>query len=222
MFTNKEKADFKPYVKIKFDADLSIRNAMISAYLDVCRGPLRGIRRIIQEYNSDFTSFIVRNKFIDEIFIPRVDELSNSECDFDKWHKELSDKIIEFYKEYGYEDMTYGKAQKWINMSIKYIILYTVSYQEKLMKYKYEFHVPIDRYVAPSIAGLIGFLPNDNSDKDLNHIDGSFDAEKQNYCWSNIDNYYDYLRCQKEIRNSLPTKAPLKWEYDEWKKEKEK
>ena len=220
MFTEQEKTEFKPYMKKKFDKELSIDNAMIAAYLDMCRGPLNGINECIEKHNPDYTSTKVRDKFIKEIFISRVNDLVNNEEDYDDWHKKTSDEIINFYKNYGYYDMTYGKAQKWINMSIKYIMLYTISYQETLLKYRDKFHVPIDRYIAPSIAELIGFLPSDDGNRKLNNLDKSFDAYKMNYCWSNINDYDDYLHCQKAIRNSLNI-PPLNWEFIEWKKEKE-
>lgn len=219
MFSEKEKLEFKPFVKKRFETSLPIMDAIISAYLDVCRVPLKGINTIINAHNPNFTSIKVRDKFIEEVFIPSIDELARCDKDYDKWHFQLCNSLIEFYKTFGYYDMTYGKAQKWINMSLKYIMLYTEEYQQNLIKYQYSFHVPIDRYVAPSIAGLIGFLPSDGDGRNLTNLDKSFDSEKENYSWSKISNYNDYLKCQTAIRSSL-TVPPLKWEYNEWQKER--
>ena len=83
MFTEQEKIEFKPYVKKKFDNELSINDAMIAAYLDVCRGPLNGINECIKNYNSNYTSTKVRKKFIKEVFISRVNDLANVEKDYD-------------------------------------------------------------------------------------------------------------------------------------------
>ena len=219
MFTEQEKIEFKPFVKKKFDKNLAINDAMISAYLDVCRSPLKGINRIIKGYNSNYTSTKVRNSFIENVFINMVDNLAKNDQDYDDWHKQICCKIINYYKEFGYNNMTYGKAQKWVNMSMKYIMLYTEDYQEGLINYKNYFHVPIDRYIAPSIAGLIGFLPSDDGIRELKNLDEAFNPDKMNYCWSNVNDYDDYMCCQRTIRECLSI-SPLKWEYNEWYKKR--
>lgn len=191
---------------------------MIAGYLDICRDPLKGIDRIIRGHNSKYNSTTVRNKFIDDKFIKSVDTLIESQVDYDEWHEKLCESIICFYQQYGYNDMTFGKAQKWINMSMKYIMLYTINYQQSLKRYESVFHVPIDRYIAPCIAELVGFLPNDNGKGRLENLDKTFNA--QNYTWSNIIDYGAYLECQKGIREEL-NEPPIKWEFREWKAQKD-
>ena len=129
MFSEDEKKEFKPYVKKKFDNDLLIQDALISAYLDVCRGPLRGINKDIKEHNPNLSSVKVRDAFIKESFIPMIKDLINNNQDYDNWHLNMCNSIICFYNKNGYTKMTYGKAQKWINMSMKYIMLYTNDYR---------------------------------------------------------------------------------------------
>ena len=84
-------------------------------------------------------------------------------------------------------------------------------------------HVPIDRYVANPIVNELGVnLPRYNGFQMPKHV--PFDAGKCNYSWSKINDYSDYLNCQKYIREALrkanPMKYALEWEFIKWLDEK--
>ena len=95
---------------------------------------------------------------------------------------------------------------------------YDYEHQEQLSKYIDVFHVPIDRYIANPIARNLHIAPPGYIGDNLE----TFDADKINYVWSNIDNYDDYIRCQEKIREKCGFSSPLKWEFENWIYEKEK
>ncbi|MDO9538187.1 MAG: hypothetical protein Q7J68_07700 [Thermoplasmata archaeon] len=51
------------------------------------------------------------------------EKLKPSQAAFDKWHQESCEKLIRYYKGEGLE-CTYGQAQKWFNMTLKYCWLF--------------------------------------------------------------------------------------------------
>ena len=62
---------------------------------------------------------------------------------FDKWHEDLCLRIIDCYKKESVV-FTCGQAQKWVNMTMKY--LYVID--EKMMESLFPFcHVPLDNYI---------------------------------------------------------------------------
>ena len=69
---------------------------------------------------------------------------------------------------------------------------------------------------------MIHYLPKDIETRQFGILDASFDSQKANYCWSKIDDYDDYLKCQIKLREALEPEGlpPLRWEFDEWIKAK--
>ena len=184
----------------KNEDPLNVKTAIILGYLDVCRKPLKGLKQSLEDGCNESPK-IVRDRFIKDHFIPAIDCLMNDMVDFDQWHRNMCTCIRCFYAKKGYESFTVGKAQKWINMSLKYIYFYS-NERENFSKYLNKLHVPIDRVMANHIAVLIHELPGYER-YTFKALGDSFDAEKANYCWSKIDDYDQYLDCQKRIRNKL-------------------
>lgn len=224
VFSERERKDFLPSVKMsiptKKDINIGIdlETAFKCGYLDVSRAPLRGINGALQEKNPSSTSVKVRDNCIKERIIPAVEELLSSTEDYDTWHRRLYEKIFEYYKENGYNSFTVGKSQKWINMSIKYCCIYGYDYREKLLRHFDKFHIPIDRYIANPIARELKIAPPGYKKGNLD----VFDANKVNYVWSDIDDYDEYLECQKAIRGKCGFSSPLRWEFKKWQEEKER
>ncbi len=91
----------------------------------------------------------------------------NTQESFEKAHKEICESIKE-EKEYKYSDGTsyadirksaldnclhYGQAQKWLNMTLKYMLLLGV---EEVVKIKEFLHVPVDRFVFAAATYDLG------------------------------------------------------------------
>lgn len=80
--------------------------------------------------------------------------LNNISDFYDEWHESICNAIISKYPE---NILSYGQAQKWINMTVKYI--YVLKQLGKLNgQYEYisdehvsEFHAPIDSYILTNI-----------------------------------------------------------------------
>lgn len=200
---------------------MSLNDAFRAGYYDVSRAPLKGIANMLKEKST-----IIRDRCIDEFIVPYCyDNLfkTDNQNAFDKKHRELCKIIHNYYCKNGYKEFNVGKAQKWINMALKYAWIYDTEDSEKLTQIEEYCHVPIDRYIADPIVNELGV--------DLLEYDGfkmsdkrPFSAEKSNYSWSRITDYDAYLECQWQIKNVIKEKgyeSSLEWEFDYWQKAKE-
>ena len=230
LFTEKQKQEFIGSVRAKktkretiLRDGLSLPEAFTCAYLDVARAPLRGIAKAVGGDSKK-----VREECIEEIIVPLcTGSLLKAKCtvDFDNAHKELGDRIREYYDEKKYEFFIVGKTQKWINMALKYACIYANEYAGELQEIFRYCHIPIDRYIANPIARELQVPLPEYKGFVMPPCD-IFDANKHNYSWSKIDDYQAYLTCQNAIREALgqstPAKCALEWEFEWWLKEKQK
>ena len=124
-----------------------------------------------------------------------VESITNQET-FDAWHYNVSDKIKSIYVDAGIK-FTYGHAQKWINMTIKYLYMLGVNSFEDVFEY---LHIPLDNYVF------------DVAKTELN-------IPRPKTAWSSWDDYDGlYLNYQKLIRQKMDCVTPLRWEFRYWLK----
>lgn len=117
------------------------------------------------------------------------------QSDFDGWHFQVCQDIISLYRQ---EQIlfTIGQAQKWLNMTIKY--LYTLEYDTFDQTFPF-FHLPLDRYIFESVRTELGIKPPCTA-------------------WSRLDDYQTYLAYQGQIREKLVGISPLRWEFRFWLK----
>lgn len=217
MINNEDKELFRKAMKTgRREEKLSVRTAIVAGYLDVCRRPLQGLNQIVFE-KCKRNSVEIRDDYIERKFLSAIEVLKKHEIDFDLWHEKLCESIYVYYSRKGYSEFYVGKAQKWINMSLKYIWLF--SEENFIQHYIHQFHVPIDRYIAEDIAGEIGFLPGYDGRR-FDDLDSDFDSKKANYCWSKINCYEEYLKCQELIRGKLMEIPPIEWEFECWLRKK--
>ena len=169
------------YGKIEDEIDTAVR----TAYRDLCR-TIRGFSK---------------HKRHDEIFgncaqivydyIKKINSYSSfTQNQFDFLHKLTCDRLITFFED---QEFTYGQAQKWINMSLKYVSMFNHRMTEKYYEYC---HVPIDNYIL----------------KSTNYK--QFDT-----AWSKIASYEKYDEFQKWFRNNYEG-IPLDNEFRMWLNEK--
>lgn len=122
-----------------------------------------------------------------EITNSPYNEILNA-SDFDKWHRKVCKKIKDIYfKPYNIV-LTYGQAQKWLNMTIKYLYVLGESPLESAFAY---LHAPIDKIVFEKSG-----------------------VAKPNVTWSSWDKYDEYLNYQKELRKKYGN--PFIWEFGFW------
>lgn len=129
--------------------------------------------------------------------------------DFDTWHREVCESLVETYQEIKDENnknfFTYGNAQKWLNMTLKYLWLLNRlpnDMDEKAL------HAPIDSYILQKLKKL-----------EIEGVTGSgetFYYKKK--CWSNIDKYNEYMELQEKIRKFAKAdgKSVIEWENEAW------
>ena len=129
---------------------------------------------------------------------------STEQTTFDKLHEDACETLIEEFKKNGYEGFTIGQAQKWINMTFKYLNLLDYKKIEKI----YEFcHIPIDRYILEYMLEK-NIIEKENFKKAIH--------------WSKIKKYQDYFEIQEKFRENCKGKIPLDEEFEIWKDKKQK
>ena len=121
--------------------------------------------------------------------------------DFNTWHKELCDSLGN--KEEGSIGYTYGQAQKWVNMTMKYLLILRFSPVEANID---QLHIPLDSIIVKRAT---------EKGKELIKEETLGD----NFSWSRIENYDHYWKIQNELINSLKERnysTPILWEFDAW------
>lgn len=135
--------------------------------------------------------------------------------DFDTWHNTLCTTIVNNYsnvkgnvKEKEQQFFTYGNAQKWVNMTLKYLWLFGL-----LPDYiKEDLHIPIDSFIIDALWK--------NKDIKLPLRD---EKKKRDYSYKQPSNYvkpwsqWEYKTDYTLFRDSMQkTDYNLSWENEEW------
>lgn len=115
--------------------------------------------------------------------------------DFDDWHFKVCQEVMSLYHQEQIP-FTVGQAQKWLNMTIKY--LYTLEYDSFSQTFPF-FHLPLDHYIFDAVKTELGIKPPLKA-------------------WSRLDDYQIYLAYQDKIREELTNMSPLRWEFRFWLK----
>ena len=128
---------------------------------------------------------------------------------FDGWHQEACEGIREIagdINRYLEKEFSYGLAQKWLNMTLKnMLVAETAEWHKKLYKVKKLLHVPVDSYVIDAAQNGLGIR----------------DEKRKNYptTWSGWE-YDVYDRFQKRVREAVDRRddydCPMAWEFDAW------
>ena len=120
----------------------------------------------------------------------------NDARSFDDFAKVCCDNIVNiFHDKYGIEDYTYGNAQKWLNMTFKYMLSAdNMDYDLKVFEVC---HIPIDSIIMNKAKEKLG-------------------VEPLSCAWSNCNNWEEIQRYQDSIRNA--DEIPLLWEIKNWNK----
>lgn len=141
-------------------------------------------------------------KEIAQMIETRVTEMQESCFDqdsFDKWHEKTCDTIIkDFKRTIGNGcDLSYGQAQKWLNMTLKYLYMLSYKFSDAQLS---RFHAVIDNNILDK-ANEIGVSPHTSWGR-----------------WSkwSQDHYVEY---QKELRKCVKEKEKkslFDWEFEAW------
>lgn len=144
----------------------------------------------------------------------KVDSKYNEHSEFDGWHFNLTMELLEITEKYRIKGLfkdnctfSCGQAQKWINMTLKYIrimgILDEYGFNET------DIHVPLDDYILAAMRKSV----NEKicSSYDVNGLGIAVDEKVK---WSLIDNYEEYYEYQSRIREKSDN--PIEWESKAW------
>lgn len=112
--------------------DFTFRTTKKQEYIDV-----KGVEGLYEQICSDSNNSLI-NRFKDY----GVDNYSEKDA-FDEWHKTTCDALMNVLKKL-YQSIHYGKAQKIVNMTFKY--LYCISNDRNDNYYKY-CHIPLDSII---------------------------------------------------------------------------
>lgn len=161
-----------------------------------------------------------------------LEKSPTEQAKFDEWHGETCKKIIsiasecpisveekildEMVKHCGANQVCkkrlyYGQAQKWLNMTIKYMWI-TGKWETEFERIESCLHIPIDNYIIEAVKNEYG--GEDVLEKIIND-------EKKEKGRKKIDPWSrwgkgQYTRFQAAIKEKLGEQMPLEWEGKAW------
>lgn len=206
------------------DEEYYIKKAVRRAYRDASSHVLS-----IKEGKDDSKKNPCKKEEAISAVVYEVKSINNDYNNYECWHshvcKDLTERIYNTYEvDYKGDDRTfsYGIAQKFVNMTIKYlVILYTVMkamdtdkanrnyikfYEKNLKKYEQDFHIPIDGYILESVS-------KDKAEILKNVI---VKEKKKVKAWSKWEEN-DYNSFQAELKKiKAKDEYPLDWEGKTW------
>lgn len=147
---------------------------------------------------------------------------------FENWHHETCNALCDTYKNVCSKNnilFSYGNAQKWVNMSLKYLSMlneiykvyrpgceFCKAYSANIEKYRSEFHVPVDSYIIETVWDEDTILPLKNNWTEKR---GAYSSSKITP-WSKWTEK-EYSEFQNSLSSSgLLTDSPLDWENQAW------
>ncbi|MBQ4601509.1 MAG: hypothetical protein IJB24_01485 [Clostridia bacterium] len=157
------------------------------AYLDLCR--TIKFRSKDENIHKSFRYDV--NKLIVGLIEDMLDQNTVVE-NSDEWYEKACNKIIEKAEE-TCKEFHFGQAQKWLNMTIKYMLVMGL-HEEKFNSIKPYLHVPVDNYIIKAAK-----------DKGVKTPSAS---------WSQWD-YTKYRKFQKDLRKKINEPA-IDWESSAW------
>ena len=165
--------------------DLFVDDIIALAITKSYRDLMRTIRGFSYNPNHDAIIRNARQTLYASITKILSDEI-NTQTEFDDLHKIACYDLISSFEG---QIFTVGQAQKWINMTFKYLHLLDYSEVEKIYEYC---HIPIDSY----ILNITNYT--------------------MNKAWSKLNDYYEYLEFQNWFRDKYPNDIPLDKEFYLW------
>ncbi len=203
--------------------------AVKKAYIDMTPRTIKGLADIHNKtFNEAFDNILSE---LADRFINYFKSAIKSETEFDNWHKDVCEKFQEDFnnllENYNKEtsQISYGKAQKIVNMTFKYIYCFDNNINSDYFSDYFKYcHMTLDSYTLNWFLEDVRNWVKENNDFKFN--------KKEIHAWSNLreGNYNDkfsYLWIQTQIRAYLKqqTKYPTTPFYAEfiiWQEEKAK
>ena len=169
-----------------------VRDYLFQVYFGDYRDPFKAaVKRAYLDFNRTLHKFgangqrqetcaKAEQQLITQLQSMLTEEMASQE-QYDQWHRDCCDQLIEAFRAVGKHKMYYGQAQKWINMALKY--LFVLDRELTSRNYQY-FHIPIDNIVLDKLAAMSK-------------------PPVLNTAWSRIDSFEEYLRFQVWYRTTF-------------------
>lgn len=154
-----------------------------------------------------------------DIILCSADKYECVDGQFGLWHKAKCEEIMGTMNTAIFQDdslilksnsFTYGLAQKWVNMTLKYLWLLDMLPNGLS---EAELHVPVDSFILEALKETQQFNTEGNK------ITGSGESYYYNgEAWSAISDPENYKKLQKEIRDIAKEQgiSPIQWEGPVW------
>ena len=174
--------------------------ASARAYLDLCR-------TIKFAPSSNEEERVKARTDVDGLIENKVKAIAdagiNSQDGYDEWHKAICEELVDRYAKVCGDQFYIGQAQKWVNMTIKYLYLIGSDLVRLITDFA---HVPLDNYVFAAARDHLGLFSDDLTP------------------WSKIKDYSVYLNYQKELKKAVKplNTSPLQWGLSYWLAEAKK
>lgn len=168
--------------------DNCIKMSVNQAYRDLSR-TLNGIGKYKNKKEK-------AAEFLTDKFVEYFNADSKAEKAFDEWHRQICELLVDIYKGYTRKSksfgFTVGNAQKWLNMTFKYLYTFTLDNsfgKRDAEEYFKHCHLALDSYT-------------------LKWFKEKVDAKNLilQQRWSLINNYSTYLNAQNKAREYVKQK----------------
>lgn len=237
------------YFGIDFNDDFNtiLKSAIKVAYNDAT---MQGAYNALEKENVESIKYNnVAQKLESAI---KDDLLKDNSKGYEKWHKYICEELVKCYEKVTSNNknpaFSYGNAQKWVNMTMKYLYILSEifhkfnfnkdcnfeDYYDRIGKLYEELQVPVDSFIIESIwdeKKQIKGIPyynnklNKATDSNGNRIPGKYNSEKV-VPWSKWTDT-EYKKFQEHLPEVFENhQSPLDWEHKAWieiaKKRREK
>jgi hypothetical protein len=180
-------------VRMKFGKDEPLSACSREAYKDFQR-TLRGVGKTTV-FPQATEARQRANEALNQMITSIRDVKAVAQNDFDEWHRKACERLAAIYRDSGYPSFRVGHAQKWLNMTFKYI--YTMG-EQRLPDFGHLYglcHVPLDNILIDALR--------------------RYDFPPLPCKWSKLADYDIYLDRQLWVRKRFPL-APLDVEFRLW------
>lgn len=191
------------------------------AYRDFCRR-LTGIgacdTQVKKDWRKDAEKMIARE------IQAMLDHPVDTQEKFDAWHHAVCTELMTMTAKKRKvlklrNDFSYGLAQKWVNMTLKNMMIME-KWDTPLKAVMAYLHVPVDRYIIETAWRMPDvILPLNCSPEGKAKYRKSGYRDDKCIAWSKWE-YPDYKSFQQSLRKALEReeRSPIQWEGSEWLK----
>ena len=163
------------------------------AYRDMCR-TIRFEKGVSQKLKDNCRTRVIE---LIETKIKKCNSIDTIEK-YDKFHDSLCLRIIDCYDNQTIAEITYGQAQKWVNMTMKYLCVLYEGQCDWLNKIYSFLHIPIDSIIL---------------DKAKKEFPNDFSVNNTPWCQLSRE---EYITIQNKLRAVIKDVALIDWEFKAW------